>query len=112
MALRTRETELRETREELHRSKLLNEALLQEVQSVKGTTPRPAAEKAAATAPIVKTIVIGRQTAGVDDDPTPGDEALQVVVDETQMCVVASQLPEQQALPSAQGSPVIPHDAL
>lgn len=80
MALRTRENELREAREELHRSRMVNEALLQELESVTRSTPRLSGEKGA-VAPIVKEIVIGRQSGGVDDDPTAGDEALQVVVE-------------------------------
>ncbi len=81
MALRTRETELREAREELHRSRMVNEALLQEIESVKRSTPRGAASGKLSTAPALKDIVIGRQSGGVDDDPAPGDEALQVVVE-------------------------------
>ena len=39
MALRTRESELRETREELHRSRMVNEALLQELGSIRQAAP-------------------------------------------------------------------------
>jgi hypothetical protein len=80
MALRTREAELRETREELHRSRMINEALLQELDSVKRSTPGLSGEKGAVS-PTIREIVIGRQSGGVDDDPTAGDEALQVVVE-------------------------------
>lgn len=78
MELRSRENQLRETQEELQRTKSFNAALLQELQSVKGSTP---AMPAARPLPPVKDIVIGRQTTGVDDDPVPGDEALQIVVE-------------------------------
>jgi hypothetical protein len=79
MALRARECELRETREQLHQSRLLNEALLQELQTFKQAPV--AAASGDKSSPTIKDIVIGRQSGGVDDDPTPGDEALQVVVE-------------------------------
>src|SRR5439155_22924180 len=69
------------TQEELRRSRMLNQALVHELQSGKHASPPQLLTDKAATMPVVKTIVIGRQTGGIDDDPTPGDEALQVVVE-------------------------------
>jgi hypothetical protein len=75
--LRTKERMLRETREELDRSRLINEALEQDyLRRQQGLPPGP--NNPALLSP--KDIVIGNGTGGVDDDLKPGDEALQVVV--------------------------------
>jgi hypothetical protein len=100
--LRCRESEVRDLRDELHKAESLNEALQNELQSLRPSVPgvvvppltaAPALPGTGAPAPDlgptrasgvavpVKEIVLGRQTGGYDDDGHPGDEALQVVVE-------------------------------
>jgi hypothetical protein len=75
--LRTKERMLRETKEELDQSKMINEALEREfLRRQQGLAPGPG--YSAILSP--KDIVIGRGTGGVDEDGIPGDEAFQVVV--------------------------------
>lgn len=74
--LRTKERLLRETREELDRARLMNEALERDyLNRQAGAPPGPSS---ALLSP--KDIVIGSGTGGLDEDLKPGDEALQVVV--------------------------------
>lgn len=74
--LRTKERMLRESQEELTRSRLINEALERDfIQRQHGQPPSP---NSALGSP--KDIVLANGTGGVDDDRIPGDEALQVVV--------------------------------
>ncbi len=80
--LRTRDRELRETRDALEQSRLLNRAYDQQLQS---TTPAysPATgptKSAVAPGLFLKEIAIGRGTGGVDTDGCLGDEALMVMV--------------------------------
>jgi hypothetical protein len=75
--LRTKERALRETREELDRSRLMNEALEREFLR-RNQTDASRPDNAAILSP--KDIVLANGTGGVDDDGIPGDEALQVVV--------------------------------
>lgn len=79
--LRSRENELRETREELDRAQAINDALERQIH---GTCQAHAAKmppEVCATTAGVKEIALGRQTGGYDDDRCPGDEALQVVLE-------------------------------
>jgi len=86
--LRTRERELRETREELDRSQFYNHALQSEIGDLrKGGPPgctvaqSPLTPERASQVYTLKEIVLGRQTGGYDNDNVPGDEALQVVLE-------------------------------
>jgi hypothetical protein len=78
-ALREREGQLTEVREELDRCTLYNQALEQELRALKGDVPA-GAEGPVAAYP-VRTLVLGRQTGGRSTDDCPGDDALQVVVE-------------------------------
>src|SRR5262249_23281956 len=79
--LRDRERQLRITKEALAQSRCLNQALVNELQAVKqSVSSKMPAEKAASPTTLRK-IVLGRQTGGGDGDSTPGDEALQVVLE-------------------------------
>ncbi len=74
--LRTKERMLRETKDELDRARLINEALERDfIQRQQGQSPDA---NSALLSP--KDIVLANGTGGVDDDRVPGDEALQVVV--------------------------------
>jgi hypothetical protein len=83
--LRSRDRELSETRAALTHAELLNEALTREMRERHGTCASPVASPIVRDGPaeliagMVKEIVLGRQTGGVDDDRQPGDEALLVV---------------------------------
>jgi hypothetical protein len=92
--LRCREDEVRVLRDDLHKAESLNEALQNELQSLRPSVapivippsqaPPPATGGPAPAAGImvpVREIVLGRQTGGYDDDGHPGDEALQLVVE-------------------------------
>src|SRR6266851_4423438 len=88
--LRTRERELRETREELDRSELYNHALQSEMGDLRkseygrpgsGAARTPLTPERASQIYTLKEIVLGRQTGGYDDDNIPGDEALQIVLE-------------------------------
>jgi hypothetical protein len=81
--LRAREHQLREARDDLHRSECLNEALVRELQTLKqSTASHSVSRNANAAAPaVLKEVVLGRQTGGYDEDGTPGDEAIQVVLE-------------------------------
>ena len=75
--LRTKERMLRETREELERSRLINESLEKEfLRRQQGLTP--SRDNSGLLSP--KNIEIGSGTGGIDEDRLPGDEALMVVV--------------------------------
>jgi hypothetical protein len=79
--LRTRETQIHELRSELYRLGACNDALLREVQALRGTScAQIPIEEASQTLPL-RSIVLGRQTGGLDEDGLPGDEALQVLVE-------------------------------
>lgn len=79
--LRTRERDLRELRDELCRTEAYNEALERELRAlrqggVSHVYPEEASQKYA-----LQSVVLGRQTGGVNNDDCPGDEALQVVLE-------------------------------
>jgi hypothetical protein len=80
-ALRGREIELRETKEELERQQAINHALQLEVDALHAPSGVPGVEtdKPAAAYP-VRSLVLGNQTGGVEDGGTCGDQALQVIV--------------------------------
>lgn len=77
--LRTRDRELAETRLALEQSRTLNRAYEQSrgPQVPGGPVPVPAATP---TGCPIRSITLGRGTGGVDDDGTPGDESLMVVI--------------------------------
>lgn len=75
--LRTKERILRETKEELERSRLINEALEREFSHRQQPFLSPSASSSV-LAP--KDIVLANGTGGVDEDGIPGDEALLLVV--------------------------------
>src|SRR5688500_16279488 len=72
---RTKERLLRESNEELERSRLINEALERDYLHRQQGIPSP---NSGTLSP--KDITLANGTGGVDDDRLPGDEALQVVV--------------------------------
>jgi hypothetical protein len=76
--LRARETDVRELREELERSAFHNQALLQELRTLRGDCPPG---EGAATAYPVRALTLGRGTGGYASDNGPGDDALQVVME-------------------------------
>jgi hypothetical protein len=78
--LRTRERELREAREAASRLEYHNEALQRELWSLHhGAAKVPPELLTQVTS--VQRIVLGRQTGGYSDEHTPGDQALQVVLE-------------------------------
>jgi hypothetical protein len=81
--LRSRETELREMREEMDRLEAHNGALERELGAIHETasaTSRMPPELASQTYTL-RSIQLGRPTGGLNDDKDPGDEALQVLVE-------------------------------
>jgi len=80
--LRVRENEVRELREELERREGYNQTLQQELRTLRGDACPPGIE-AAKVGPSypVRTLVLGRQTAGRPSDHCAGDDALQVLVE-------------------------------
>jgi hypothetical protein len=79
--LRTRENEVHQLRSDLQRSEMFNHALGHEIFDRGGVLPYPVSPdgSVAVMTNMVKEIVLGRGTGGVDDDK-PGDVALMVVV--------------------------------
>jgi hypothetical protein len=80
--LRARENDLREVREELHRTEAYNQALQLELKAIRGEPIGPGVEmmKPACVYPI-RTLTLGRQTGGRENESGPGDDALQVVLE-------------------------------
>jgi hypothetical protein len=78
--LRTKEMQLRSVQEERDHLVAFNDALQREVKALRGVVVTPTPEEASQTCPL-RTIVLGRQTGGLDEDGCPGDEALQVLVE-------------------------------
>jgi hypothetical protein len=79
--LRTKDSDLRETREELDRQHAYNSALQREVAALRGNPAiMPPADQASQIYTL-KSIVLGRQTGGLNADSLPGDELLQVVLE-------------------------------
>jgi hypothetical protein len=77
--LRTRERELREAREALHRAEWNNQALLHEIGGLRQGAAYP--PEIASQTSTVRHITLGFTTGGSDEDKVPGDEALRVVVE-------------------------------
>ena len=80
-ALRAREIELRETKEELERQQAINRGLQGELEALHGSPLPPGIEsdKPGGVYP-VRSLLLGRQTGGVEDGTGCGDQALQVIV--------------------------------
>jgi hypothetical protein len=85
--LRTREREIRELQTDLRRAETLNQAMTRELTDRRTCTAAPYPPSsavvdgpAAMMSGMVKEVVLGRGTGGVDDDGWPGDEALAVVL--------------------------------
>lgn len=81
--LRTREREVRALRNDLERSEMLSGALQNELFGRPGcSVPIPGGVDSpqAMLGGMVKNVTLGRGTGGVDDDGTPGDEALAIVI--------------------------------
>ena len=77
--LRARDIQYRETLDELKKAELHNEALQREVYSLRrGSKISP--EQALHTYGLQR-VTLGRATGGFDDDDTPGDEALHIVLE-------------------------------
>jgi hypothetical protein len=81
--LRARETDLRETREQLDRTLAYTRALQTEVEALRGgtLTPGPGCIDIPTPAFPVRSITLGRQTGGYDTGGCPGDDALQIVLE-------------------------------
>jgi hypothetical protein len=79
--LRTKENHLRESREELVREQAYNGALQRELVTLRGNPMVKLSPEEASQTFTLKSIALGRQTGGFNDDNHPGDEALQVAVE-------------------------------
>ncbi len=77
--LRVKDQDLRELRSDLERTEAYNQTLQRELKAFQGLAPSAIAD--GGTPAGVRSIVLGRQTGGIDDDGLPGDEALQVVLE-------------------------------
>ena len=79
--LRTREMQLLDIRSERDNLVAHNQALQREINALRGGSPfKTSPEEASQTYPL-HSLVLGRQTGGLDEDGQPGDEALQVFVE-------------------------------
>jgi hypothetical protein len=76
--LRSRDRELRELREELWRTEAYNGAMHREIVAIRQNAPIRVSPEEASQTYTLKSIQLGRQTGGYDDDEIPGDEALQI----------------------------------
>jgi hypothetical protein len=79
--LRSRDHELREVRDELHRMQMYNDGLQREMRALKRHHAAGAPPEESTLVFTLKSVTLGRQTGGYDDDDCPGDEALQVVLE-------------------------------
>lgn len=83
--LRVKDKDLRELRSELERSDAYNQYLQRELRNLSGIVPHTAGESpppaVGVPASRAKSVTLGRQTGGIDEDNFPGDEALQVVLE-------------------------------
>jgi hypothetical protein len=79
--LRTREMQLIDLRTERDHLLAHNEALRREISALRGGSPWKLSPEEASQTYTLRSIVLGRQTGGLDDDGKPGDEALQVLVE-------------------------------
>jgi hypothetical protein len=78
--LRARDNDLRVLRGELERSEAYNHYLERELRNTQHTAASPVPGDGPPPASRVKSITLGRQTGGYEEDGVPGDEALQVVL--------------------------------
>lgn len=78
--LRTRNRELAETQHALDQARLLNRAYEQSRGTLPGSVPAPVYHPTSVGDCGLQEISLGRGTGGVDDDATPGDEYLMVVI--------------------------------
>src|SRR5438270_1320051 len=79
--LRARESDVRQLREELERSQLYNQALQQELHTLRGDTSLSGGTAQPAAPSPVCSVVLGRQTGGRPSECGPGDDALQVLLE-------------------------------
>jgi hypothetical protein len=79
--LRTREMQLADLRAERDNLVAHNQALQREVCSLRGGSPYKMSPEEASQTYTLRSLVLGRQTGGLDEDGQPGDEALQVQVE-------------------------------
>jgi hypothetical protein len=79
--LRTREMQLLDLRNERDHLVSHNQALQREVVALRGGSPVKLSPEEASQTYSLRSIVLGRQTGGLDEDGKPGDEALQVFVE-------------------------------
>jgi hypothetical protein len=79
--LRTRELQLADLRAERDHLHAYNDSLQREIAALRGGTPLKISPEEASQTFTLRSIVLGRQTGGLDDDGHPGDEALQVLVE-------------------------------
>src|SRR5207249_3466130 len=78
--LRVKDQDLRELRSDLERTEAYNQYLQRELRNIQQLAPGMLLTEGVSSSR-VKSIQLGRQTGGVDDDNLPGDEALQVVIE-------------------------------
>ena len=78
--LRVKDADLRQLRADLERTEAYNQTLQRELRAFQQMSPGSASVDVSTPAG-VRSIALGRQTGGVDDDGIPGDEALQVVLE-------------------------------
>lgn len=79
--LRTKESELRNLRGELHRREAYDDAMQRELHAIPPVVSSPITPELASQTYTLQEVVLGRGTGGFDDDNCPGDEALQVVLE-------------------------------
>jgi len=79
--LRSKDTDLRKMDEALRQSKAYNRYLQHEIQQWQQAASGHAIEGVAVPPCPLKSVQLGRQTGGLDEDGMPGDEAVQVVIE-------------------------------
>ncbi len=79
--LRTREMQLVDIRAERDNLIANNQALQREINALRGPSPVKVSPAEASPSYTIRSLVLGRQTGGLDEDGQPGDEALQVLVE-------------------------------
>jgi hypothetical protein len=79
--LRSKDRDLYQMRDELHRSEAFTESLRRELCALRGISTSGLTPEAASQTYGVTTITLGRGTGGYDADDLPGDEALQVMLE-------------------------------
>src|SRR5262249_35576554 len=84
-ALRATENHLRETKEELDRQIAINHGLQNELEALHTPPPAPGVPIVPSDKPFpvypVRSLVLGRQTGGVEGGSGVADQALQVIVE-------------------------------